>query len=85
MIIDLILDRKAGVKYDADRFFHRCLQYGDVGNGITKAMTYGDEEDVKSAICEYVIQNDYPPEICDYVRSVRWTNELEAFHLPYFI
>lgn len=85
MIIDLILDRKAGVKYSADDFFNRCYMYGDVGKEITNAMTFGDEEDVKEAICRYILTNEYNPGICKYVRSVRWTNEPGKMNLPYFV
>ncbi len=77
MIIDRILDRKddieAGIMdYRPKQFYLDCLKYGRVGDGITMAMDYGEEDDVKRALCEYVIDNEYNPEICDFVKSVNW-------------
>lgn len=72
MIIDLILDRKGGSKYDAPEFYRSCACYGDVGTDITRAMDFGDESDVQKALCEYIDRNEYNPAIKEYVRSVRW-------------
>lgn len=83
MIIDLILDRKddnvifddskgAYIPYNAHTFYLSVLDYGEVGEEITKALDYGEEKDVKQALCNYIIEQDYNPEICDYINSVEW-------------
>lgn len=72
MIIDKILDRKAGDAYEPRHFYIDCIEYGPVGEQIAAAMDGGSEEDVKEAICKYIIDNEYNPEICDYVNSVEW-------------
>lgn len=60
------------IAYSPADFYRNVVAYGDVGNGISAAMDYGTEEEVKAAICEYITLNDYNTEICDYVRSVDW-------------
>lgn len=75
MIIDKILDRKDGVPYKPDRFYRDILPYGKIGHGITAAMDYGTENDVKTALCEYIIGNNYNPEICGYIWSETWLTE----------
>lgn len=72
MIIDCILDRRDGSLYSPDDFYRNVFAYGEVGEDITKAMDFGTEQDVKSAICEYIIRNEYDPDICGYVWSNRW-------------
>lgn len=73
MIIDEILNRKAGRPYNAKAFYNYCLDYFDgLGDTITRAMDGGTNGDVQEALCGYILQQDYNPEICDYVRSVNW-------------
>lgn len=76
MIIDLILDRRAGDAYNARDFYCDVLQYRetwpDLSDPITKAMDGGTEKDVKEALCSYVRAAGYNPEICDYINSVNW-------------
>ena len=82
MIIDLILDRKDNEKwaqqnaYNAKYFYNECMQYSAVFNGafdyITLAMDYGEEEDVKKALCRYIDDNDYNEKIKDYINSRDW-------------
>lgn len=78
MIIDCILDRKDDEnfygydKYNAKEFYLHILAYGMIGGEITRAMDYGDEKDVKSALCRYIIDNEYNPEICNYICSKNW-------------
>lgn len=72
MIIDLILNRHDGIPYDSHRFYFDCLQYGKVGDGITRAMDYGTEADVKRELCKYIHTQGYSPDICRYVNSVKW-------------
>ena len=76
MIIDLILDRKDGVKYNAREFYQGVMGYGeiwpDLADPITRAMDGGEEEDVQRELCNYVTSQDYNPDICNYIRSVKW-------------
>ena len=76
MIIDCILDRQdgesAGKPYSAHDFYMGIMRYGKISHGITAAMDYGTEEDVRRALCEYILTNDYNPEICQYVNSRAW-------------
>ena len=78
MVIDLILDRKDNAEYggidtyNAHDFYIDCLRYGPIADGITKAMDYGSEADVKRELCKYIIKNEYNEKICDYINSVNW-------------
>lgn len=75
MIIDLILDRKDGEPYNPKDFYTNVLAYEDVFKfepTISKAMDYGEEEDVKRALCDYINRQNYNPSICDYINSVNW-------------
>ena len=72
MIIDLILDRKDGRRYDPEEFYREVVMYGEIGFGISSAMDDGEEIDVKTELCYYVAQNGYSLDICDYIKSVNW-------------
>lgn len=58
--------------YDPRAFYYYVLEYGEVGNGITAAMDYGSEKDVKQALCNYIDKQNYNPEIKNYINSVNW-------------
>ena len=85
MIIDLILDRKAGDNYQPDHFYRECMEYSSIFDGIgadiCEAMDYGTEDDVRKALCAYVTSNDYNPAICDYINSVSWLEETDDLDL----
>ena len=72
MIIDIILDRKNGVPYDARNFYVALGEYGEIGNDIAEALDVGEDEDIKRELCAYVIENDYNADICHYINSVSW-------------
>ena len=82
MIIDLILDRRnddaMGIHdaYSPAEFYRECMEYSAVfdgiGDGITRAMDYGTEDDVRNAICEYITLNGYDVRLYSYVRSRKW-------------
>lgn len=78
MIIDCILDRKDGEefggRYSPHDFYTSIMRYGKISHGITAAMDYGTEEDVRRELCEYILTNDYNPAICQYVNSRAWLN-----------
>lgn len=89
MIIDMILDRReleafGGEygEYDPRSFYLRALNYGNVGDEITRAMDYGTEADVKAALCAYIIDNEYNPAICDYINSREWLTPSPAKNSP---
>ena len=76
MVIDAILDRKEGEEYgeeyNAKAFYDFVRSYGKIGEDITLAMDYGEEEDVKAALCDYIIINEYNPALCDYIETREW-------------
>lgn len=76
MIIDLILDRRAGVEYSTIEFYKDLQGYGKVfGNlawDIVRAMDEGIELYVKEALCKYIIDQGYNEKICEYINSVNW-------------
>lgn len=82
MIVDLILDRKDEIEfrgvdtYKARDFYFDCLGYNEVfkgiADGITAAMDYGTEEEVKAELCRYIIDNEYNEKICEFINSVNW-------------
>ena len=81
MIIDRILDRKDGEPYDPREFYYDMLEYEHTfdfeGSGIkiSKAMDYGEEEDVKRELCKYIDMMHYSADIKDYIKSVNWLEE----------
>lgn len=73
MIIDLILNRKDGHKYDPHEFYIDVMNYANsASDRITRAMDYGKENIVKAELIHYVLCNDYNPQICNYILSVDW-------------
>lgn len=58
--------------YDPRKFYREAMAYGEIGHGITAAMDYGEEEDVRRELCKYIMENDYNPEICAYVNARNW-------------
>ena len=63
--------------YNPRKFYSDVMNYY-VGSGsyyadiISAAMDYGEEPDVKKALCRYVMECEYNPEICDYINSRNW-------------
>ena len=64
--------------YDPRKFYYAVMNYvgdcegEDYAEKITKAMDYGTENDVKSALNNYLIKAGYGGEICKFVNSVNW-------------
>lgn len=84
MIIDEILSRKNGEKYDAKDFYYYCNS-DEIGWGIARAMDGGSNNDVIAEIDLYLIRNGYLPEDCEkwnehalelvkWIESVDWLN-----------
>lgn len=76
MVIDVILDRKGGVPYSPDKFYRYAMGesevFGGLFDGLTRAMDFGTEEDVRRELKKYIIEQGYNPEICNYIDSVSW-------------
>lgn len=72
MIIDLILDRKDGVPYDPAQFYRDVSCYGKIGHGITRALDYGEDLDIRRELCAYIDREGYNAKIKRYVNSVEW-------------
>lgn len=84
MIIDKILDRKDGEKYNAREFYLYCNS-DEIGWDIARAMDAGTNEDVIAEIDLYLVNNGYLPEdvatwnkyaweLAKFVESVDWLN-----------
>lgn len=77
MIIDLILDRKDGKKYNPREFYNGVVGYwgtfqDDVMLKIADALDGGTEIEVKRSLARYIIEHEYNLEIIDYIKSVEW-------------
>lgn len=82
MIIDLILDRKDGVKYSAREFYYRVMEYetifkfeNSIERSISRALDYGTNKDVQKALCAYIDSQGYNAQIKDYINSVDWIDD----------
>lgn len=63
---------KIPLKYSAKAFYQQVLMYGEVGHGISEAMDYGTEDDVKRALCKYIEDGGYNMELCNYINERSW-------------
>ena len=77
MIIDLVLDRYHGAPYNPRQFYFEVLQYENgILNGenceISRAMDYGDNSDVRTALRRYIATQNYNPLICCFVNAADW-------------
>lgn len=78
MIIDLILDRKAGVEYNVLNHLDYIKAEQEIFEftpNIYEAFKSGDDNQAKRALCKYIDEHGYNPEIKEYIKSVSWTNE----------
>ena len=76
MIVDCILDRKDGTRYNVREFYHYCLGYmGGLGDEITQAMDGGTNADVQEALCWYIAEQQYGLDICEFIRSKNWIED----------
>lgn len=62
------------LEYNARTFYYNVLAYEETleNHSISLAMDYGNEEDVKKALCDYIIKHQYNLDICNYINSVNW-------------
>ena len=75
MIIDEILDRKDGYKYDPEYLVECAETLGFTG--ITNAFKTKNEEAAKTALKKYVDENDYGhiEGIHEYIDNQQWIPE----------
>ena len=76
MIIDVILDRRAGDEYTANEM-RRLYDYAMDFKfwDLAEALDCGGNEDIQRELCQYIIDQNYCPTIIDYVNSVDWVAE----------
>ena len=76
MIIDLILDRKDGEKYNAKEFYNSVMQYSEIWPDmclpIAQALDGGTNSDVQRELCKYIDKQGYNPAIKNWINSVEW-------------
>ena len=72
MVIDEILDRKDGCKYDPEYLVESAETFGF--NYISDAFKSKNEESAKAALNKYVDENDYGHinGIHDYINNQQW-------------
>jgi len=68
MLIDLILNRKEGVKYNAKTFYDDIARYNfDCYNNVLQALDSGENIDIQRALMNYIIEEEYNLKIVDYI------------------
>lgn len=80
MIVDIILDRRAGsdysplhiLRYTDRRVYGDCFQY------IQDAFLDEDNNNVQLALCRYIDDQGYNPNIKQYIWSVDWLHETKG-------
>lgn len=77
MIIDVILDRKDGVEYDAREASKYMYDEAVIFefDYLVRALDSGTNKDVQDALCKYIDKNDYNPDLKDYIRSQIWVED----------
>lgn len=79
MIIDLILERKKGLRYSVRDFYANIVchffEHPLIVEPIIKAMDKGDEEIVIFELCRYILTQKHDQSICNYIRSVKWLKD----------
>lgn len=86
MIIDRILDRydaekEGDFEYNAHDFYLAIMDYGRMGDDITRAMDGGTEDDTRQALTDYIIRNGYNTRIIVWINQRTW-NENTNEHKP---
>lgn len=75
MIIDVILDRRGGVEYNAEQtadYIKREVRVFEMDYQIGENILLGDEKKAKAELCRYIDEQGYNPSIKDYINSVTW-------------
>lgn len=78
MIIDSILDRKAGFTYNEEEELQYMYDMATLHSMdyLAAALDGGSDLDIKKALAKYVIENNYNIDIIDYIYSVKWLDKL---------
>lgn len=73
MIIDVILDRRAGDEYTENEM-RRLYDYAMDFKfwDLADALDCGDNKDIQRELSRYVSDQNYNPAIIDYINSVNW-------------
>ena len=73
MIIDVILDRRAGDEYTENEMRRLYVYAMDFKFwDLADALDSGDNKDIQRELCQYVSDQNYNPAIIDYINSVNW-------------
>lgn len=78
MIIDVILDRRAGDKYTVNEM-RRLYEYAMDFKfwDLAEALDTGDNEDIQRELSQYISDQNYCSTIIDYINSVDWVAEVD--------
>lgn len=76
MVVDAILDRRAGVEWDFSclKYMYDTAVFFDFTD-LARAIDSGEEVDVKRELGRYIDRGGYNPEIKNYIQSVEWLVE----------
>jgi hypothetical protein len=78
MIIDVILDRRSGVKYTVNEMRSLYVYAMDFKLwDLAEALDNDDNEDIQRELCQYISDENYCSTIIDYINSVNWVAEVE--------
>ena len=78
MIIDVILDRRAGDEYTTNEMRRLYVYAMDFKFwDLADALDNGDNEDIQRELCQYISDENYCSTIIDYINSVNWVAEVE--------
>jgi len=76
MIIDCILDRKDGMKYNPKAFYNKVMEYynsfPEITGKIANALDNGTNENIRYELCMYIKYNEYNNDICSYILTKDW-------------
>ena len=84
MIIDVILDRRAGDEYTTNEM-RRLYDYAMDFKfwDLAEALDCGDNKDIQRELCQYISDQNYCPTIIDYINSVDWVAEQKGFTMTF--
>lgn len=63
-------------------FIGGVMEYGRIGNPISRSMDDGTEQDTRRALSNYIMKSGYNSKIVDYINNRVWnenTNEKKQF------
>lgn len=79
MLIDIILNRKDGLRYSVREFYYGLVNYfftwPNMIEPILRAVDRGNEDEVAFELCRYIVTQGYMYKHCNYIRSVKWLED----------